>query len=70
MARAKVDPEGLVRAALLDAWNAGLELEFLHELADSARAAEGLLIDGDCAGALVELTVALERLEYGMTTLG
>ena len=59
-----------MRAALQDAWNAGLELEFYRELADSARAAEGLLIDGDCAGALAELTVALGRLEFEMTTLG
>lgn len=69
-AATKADPNGLVKAVLLDAWNAGVELELYRELASSAREAEGLILDGDCAGAREELVVALDRLEFGMTTLG
>lgn len=69
-ARTKADPEGVVRAALLDAWNAGMELEFYRELVDSVRAALGMLADGDSHGAVGELTYALDRLEHEMTTLG
>lgn len=69
--RPKADRDSaLLKAALQDAWNAGLELEFYRELADSVRVAEGMLLDGDSGLALAELVVALERLDHWMTTLG
>lgn len=66
----KIDADGLIRAALLDAWNAGVELELYQELTSSVRMAELLILDGDCTGAREELIVALDRLDFGMTALG
>lgn len=63
-------PPDQAKAALLEAWNAGLELGLYRELAAQAAAAQGMLLEGDCAGALGELTVALEKLEEGQKGLG